>query len=51
MITVKDLEEQREQIQENLLSIFDGYDQRLLDTACDVIVESFNELISKLEAK
>ena len=48
-ITVSDIELQREQAQNDILCILDGLDNTFLDNVCQVIVDRFNILKSKLE--
>lgn len=48
MINEIDLVEQREQIQEDLLCILDGYDDNeMMSNVCDVIADRFEILINK----
>lgn len=50
MITKQDLEEQKKQMEWDLLSILDGIDdQQILDNVCQVIVDRINILIAKIE--
>ena len=49
MITLKDIQEQREQAQEDILSVLDGLDQEYLDRVCQVIVDRFEILSKKME--
>ena len=48
-ITKKDLEEQREQIQEDLHCVLDGAPEELMTDVCQVIVDRMNVLIAKLD--
>jgi hypothetical protein len=48
LITQKDIEEQREQSQNDILTILDGLEQTYLDKVCDVVVDRFNILLHKL---
>jgi len=48
-MTKKDLIEQREAIQDDLISALDGLDQEFIDRVCNIIVDRFNILINKLE--
>lgn len=47
MITVKDVKEQRERIQNDLICILDGLDQQFIDNVCQVVVDRMNILIAK----
>ncbi len=47
MLTAKDIIEQREQIQEDLLCILEGIDEDILENVCQVIVDRLNILIEK----
>jgi hypothetical protein len=49
MVTKNDLENQREAIQDDLICVLDGLDQEFIDRTCDMIVQRFDILISKLE--
>jgi hypothetical protein len=53
MLTKQDLLNQREQIQEDLMSILDGIEDedRIVNNACQMVVLRMNILISKLESK
>lgn len=46
-ITKKDLDEQREQIQEDIMCILDGIDDETMDHICQVIVDRFKILTGK----
>jgi len=50
MLTERDIAQQREQIQDDLLCILDGIDQQILDDVCEVIVDRLNILRDKLLA-
>ena len=41
---IRDLNEQQEKIQEDLLKLLDGLDQVILDKVCDIIVDRFRIL-------
>lgn len=47
-ISAKDLAEQQEQIQQDLLCILDGLDDEILQNACQVIFDRMNILKEKL---
>jgi hypothetical protein len=47
-ITRQDVEEQREQCQEDLMCVLDGAGDRVLELVCQVIVDRFNILLTKL---
>ena len=49
MITKHDLEEQREAIQDYLIALLDGFDERLVDDVCQAVVEGFDALLKKCE--
>ena len=50
MITAKDIDEQCEQAQEDILCILDGIDdQQILAHVCQVIVDRMNILKKKLD--
>ena len=51
MLTRKDIEEQRELMQDDIRCILDGIDDQFLDNVCQVIVDRCRILISKLEDK
>ena len=49
MLTVKDIEEQRERIQDDLICLLDGLDQEIVDNVCQVVVDRLNDLKAKIE--
>lgn len=49
MITKQDLLNCREQVQQDLLCFLDGMTDDILDGICQIVVDRFNELISKNE--
>ena len=46
-LTRRDLKEQCEQIQENLVCILDGLDEKVIDAVCQVVVDRF-DILAKL---
>jgi len=48
MLSRKDIEEQREQLQEDIRCITEGFDDLLVDNACQAVVDRMNILIAKL---
>jgi hypothetical protein len=50
-LTEQDLLDQREQIQNDLICILEGIDQKILDNVCQVIVDRFKILINKRNSK
>jgi hypothetical protein len=48
MLTVHDIKEQREQLQQDVMCILDGYDQTVVDNICQDIVDKCNYMIAKL---
>lgn len=51
MLTKQDLEDQRELIQDNLITLLDGLDNEIIDIVCQVVVDRFSILIEKLSDK
>jgi hypothetical protein len=51
ILTRKDIEEQREQMQEDVDCILDGLDDKVIELVCQVIVDRCNILIDKGENK
>lgn len=45
----RNLLEQREQIQKDLICILDGLDDKVVENACQVIVDRFHILLEKLK--
>ena len=45
-ITEQQLVELREQIQEDLLCLLDGFDEELQEKACQIVVDNVNNLFS-----
>ena len=51
VLLIKDIEEQRENMQNDIMCILEGIENKTLDNVCEVIVDRCNILISKLEGK
>jgi len=51
MLAQKDLEEQREAIQHDIISYLDGLDDDVISGVCQIVVDRFEILISKLSAE
>jgi len=49
IINRQDLIEQREQAQEDVISILDGLDNEFVDRVCQVIVDRFGILLNKIK--
>ena len=49
MITKKDLEDQRELMQDDLCCILDGLEDEVLDDVCQVIIDRMAMLIPKVD--
>ncbi len=49
MITLKDLTEQREQIQQDLVCVLDGYPADEINRVCEIVCDRFLILAEKLE--
>jgi len=49
MITKQDLLEAREQIQEDLMCLLDGWGEQTISDSCQIVVDNFKTLLVKLE--
>ena len=49
MLTERELDEQREAIQDDLLCVLDGLDDNVLDNVCQIVVNRFQILKEKAE--
>jgi len=47
----KDIIQQREQIQQDILCILDGLDDSILDSVCEVVSERMGILMTKYEER
>lgn len=50
MLTKQDLENQRESLQQDLLTVLDGLDNTFLTNVCELVVQRFAILLDKLDA-
>ena len=50
-LTKQDLLDQQEQMQEDLMCVLDGLEERVITNACQVVVDRVNILIEKFEEK
>jgi len=50
MITKQDLLETREQIQEDLMCLLDAWGEQTISDSCQIIVDRFSPLLTKIES-